>query len=143
MLRWMLVWARSDDADPLVGSFLVEAGTPGVRIVETWDSLGMRATRSDDVVFEDASIPLEHAVDVVAGQRAAADRGADGVRGVERRADRGDLPRRRPGRPGLARPLPQRAGPVEPRRPAGLAAPLPGVVRPHRRPARARRRAAP
>ncbi|MET0577058.1 MAG: acyl-CoA dehydrogenase family protein [Ilumatobacteraceae bacterium] len=65
MLRWMLVWARSDDTDPLVGSFLVEAGTPGLRVVETWDSLGMRATRSDDVVFEDAPIPLEHAVDVV------------------------------------------------------------------------------
>ena len=29
---------------------------------ETWDHLGMRATRSDDVIFEGAEIPLDHAV---------------------------------------------------------------------------------
>jgi len=61
-LRWLAVWARADDPDPVVGTFLVEAGTPGYRVEATWDHLGMRATRSDDVLFDGAEIPLEHAV---------------------------------------------------------------------------------
>lgn len=63
-LRWMLVWARTDDPQPLVGSFLVEAGSGGYRVERTWDHLGMRATRSDDVIFEGTWIPGEHAVEV-------------------------------------------------------------------------------
>ncbi|MCT9930333.1 acyl-CoA/acyl-ACP dehydrogenase [Planotetraspora sp. A-T 1434] len=63
-LRWLSVWARTDDENPLVGAFLVEAGTPGYRVEETWDHLGMRATRSDDVIFTGAWIPAGHAVDV-------------------------------------------------------------------------------
>ncbi|MFJ3468055.1 acyl-CoA dehydrogenase family protein [Pseudomonas sp. NPDC090201] len=63
-LTWYLVWARSDDADPLVGGYLVHKNTPGVRIVEDWDHLGMRATCSHRVDFEDALIPLDHAVSV-------------------------------------------------------------------------------
>ena len=30
LLRWLLVYARTDDPEPLVGNVLVEAGTPGV-----------------------------------------------------------------------------------------------------------------
>jgi alkylation response protein AidB-like acyl-CoA dehydrogenase len=63
-LRWLAVFARSDDPDPLVGTFLVEAGTAGYRVEQTWDHLGMRATRSDDVIFDGAEIPFEHAVAV-------------------------------------------------------------------------------
>ncbi|MFB9895549.1 acyl-CoA dehydrogenase family protein [Planobispora takensis] len=63
-LRWLSVWARTDDPEPLVGAFLVEAGTPGYRVEETWDQLGMRATRSDDVIFTGARIPAGHAVDL-------------------------------------------------------------------------------
>jgi alkylation response protein AidB-like acyl-CoA dehydrogenase len=63
-LRWLAVWARTDDAEPLVGTFLVEAGTPGYRVEPTWDHLGMRATRSDDVIFEGVEIPPDHAVAV-------------------------------------------------------------------------------
>jgi alkylation response protein AidB-like acyl-CoA dehydrogenase len=73
-LTWLAVWARSDDPEPLVGSYLVHRDTPGIRIVETWDHLGMRATGSHDVVFEDVLVPLEHAVDVTpAGSRAELD----------------------------------------------------------------------
>lgn len=74
-LRWMTVWARTDDPEPLVGSFLVEAGTPGYRVERTWDHLGMRATRSDDVIFEGAWIPAEHAVDVAPAATPPAGRG--------------------------------------------------------------------
>jgi alkylation response protein AidB-like acyl-CoA dehydrogenase len=63
-LTWMAVWARSDDAEPLVGSWLVRSDTPGVSIIETWDHLGMRATGSHDVVFDDVLVPHDHAVNV-------------------------------------------------------------------------------
>jgi alkylation response protein AidB-like acyl-CoA dehydrogenase len=63
-LAWLAVWARSDDGTPLVGSWLVHRDTPGIRVVETWDHLGMRATGSHEVVFDDVLVPLEHAVDV-------------------------------------------------------------------------------
>jgi alkylation response protein AidB-like acyl-CoA dehydrogenase/predicted cupin superfamily sugar epimerase len=51
-LRWMAVWARTDDAEPRVGSFLVRNDAPGITIERTWDHLGLRASRSDDVIFE-------------------------------------------------------------------------------------------
>jgi alkylation response protein AidB-like acyl-CoA dehydrogenase len=63
-LAWMLVWARTDDPTPLVGMFLVPARRPGVRIVETWDQLGLRASGSHDVLFHDVELPEDHAVDI-------------------------------------------------------------------------------
>ncbi|WP_397451993.1 acyl-CoA dehydrogenase family protein [Pseudomonas sp. NA-150] len=63
-LTWYSVWARSDDPDPLVGAWLVHKDTPGIRIVEDWDHLGMRATCSHEVIFDNALVPLEHAVSV-------------------------------------------------------------------------------
>ncbi|HEY0288610.1 MAG TPA: acyl-CoA dehydrogenase family protein [Pseudomonas sp.] len=63
-LTWFNVWGRSDDEDPLVGAWLVHKDTPGIRIVEDWDHLGMRATCSHQVIFDDVRVPLEHAVSV-------------------------------------------------------------------------------
>lgn len=63
-LEWYLVWARSDDADPLVGGFLVHKDSPGIRIVDEWDHLGMRATCSHRVEFDNVLLPLDHAVAV-------------------------------------------------------------------------------
>jgi alkylation response protein AidB-like acyl-CoA dehydrogenase len=60
-LSWMLVWARDDSEEPRVGPVLVPARAPGVSIVESWDHLGMRATGSHDVVFEDVRLPAQHA----------------------------------------------------------------------------------
>ena len=51
-LRWMAVWARTDDPEPRVGSFLVRNDAPGITIERTWDHLGLRASRSDDVTFD-------------------------------------------------------------------------------------------
>ena len=64
ILSWYLVWAKTDEADVRVGQFLVSAGLPGTRIIESWDHLGLRASGSHDVVFDDVLIPLDHAVDV-------------------------------------------------------------------------------
>jgi alkylation response protein AidB-like acyl-CoA dehydrogenase len=68
----MVVWAATTEDDPdgqRTGPFLVPADAPGITIVETWDHLGMRASASHDVVFEDTPIPLDHAAGlVVAGE---------------------------------------------------------------------------
>jgi alkylation response protein AidB-like acyl-CoA dehydrogenase len=47
-----------------VGLFLVPAGLPGTRIVDTWDHLGLRASGSHDVIFEDVAFPLDYEIDV-------------------------------------------------------------------------------
>jgi alkylation response protein AidB-like acyl-CoA dehydrogenase len=64
ILKWYLVWARTDEAEPRIGQFLVPAGLPGTRIVETWDHHGLRASGSHDVIFDDVVIPLDAEVDV-------------------------------------------------------------------------------
>jgi alkylation response protein AidB-like acyl-CoA dehydrogenase len=66
------VWTRLciygvDTADPnapqIVHAFLPR-DTPGYHIEETWDTLGMRATRSDDTVLEGAFVPDKYVVRV-------------------------------------------------------------------------------
>ena len=64
ILRYFLVWARTAGDAPRVGTFLLPLDAPGVRIVETWDHLGMRATGSHDIVLEDVPLPREFALDV-------------------------------------------------------------------------------
>ncbi|PTQ52759.1 MAG: Butyryl-CoA dehydrogenase [Hydrogenibacillus schlegelii] len=49
---------REEGGAARVGEFLVERGE-GLRIEKTWDTLGMRATASDDVVLEGAFVPAE------------------------------------------------------------------------------------
>ena len=67
-LRWLNVWARTDEPEPRVGAFLVPrdpAGdNPGQRVIESWDHLGLRASNSHEVVFDRVAIPLDHAVDI-------------------------------------------------------------------------------
>jgi alkylation response protein AidB-like acyl-CoA dehydrogenase len=64
ILKWYAVWAKTDEEEPRVGLFLVPSGLPGTRIVETWNHLGLRASGSHDVVFEDVVFPLDHEIDV-------------------------------------------------------------------------------
>jgi acyl-CoA dehydrogenase len=52
--------------------FSVPLAAPGVRIVETWDTLGMRGTASHDVVLEDVAIPA----DKISGHRPYGELGA-------------------------------------------------------------------
>jgi alkylation response protein AidB-like acyl-CoA dehydrogenase len=51
-----LVAARSAGDQSVVSQFLVPAGADGLRVERTWDSLGMRATRSDDLHL-DVTVP--------------------------------------------------------------------------------------
>jgi len=64
ILKWYAVWAKTDEAATRVGLFLVPACLPGTRILETWDHLGLRASGSHDVIFEDVVFPLDYEIDV-------------------------------------------------------------------------------
>ena len=63
-LTWFAVWAKTDEPEPRVGTFLVAADSPGITIVPAWDHLGMRATVSHEVIFDETPTPAEHAVDI-------------------------------------------------------------------------------
>ena len=58
------MWARTDEPVVRVGLFLVPAGLPGTRIVETWDHVGLRASGGHDIIFDDVVFPLDHEIDV-------------------------------------------------------------------------------
>jgi alkylation response protein AidB-like acyl-CoA dehydrogenase len=75
------VWTRfglhgmdlSDPAQPKVVHGFMARGTKGYTVKETWDVLGMRATRSDDTVLEGAFVPDEYIVRVVPAGGAGVD----------------------------------------------------------------------
>jgi acyl-CoA dehydrogenase len=58
----LVVWATIDPSARSKGirAFLVEAGTPGVKITKLENKLGLRASDTAVVVFEDCRIPLEN-----------------------------------------------------------------------------------
>ncbi|CAN5430613.1 acyl-CoA dehydrogenase family protein [soil metagenome] len=55
------LWAEAERGPKVVHAFMPR-DTEGYRIVETWDTLGMRATRSDDVMLEGAFVPDKYVV---------------------------------------------------------------------------------
>ena len=63
-LDWFVVYAKTDEAQPRVGNFLVSSRANGITINPAWDHLGMRATVSHEVVFSDTFIPVDHAIGV-------------------------------------------------------------------------------
>jgi len=63
-LHWYAVFARTDDPDARIGYFLVPANAPGIRIEEQWDTLGMRASASHDVVFDGTPLSIDAGVDL-------------------------------------------------------------------------------
>ncbi len=75
------VWTRlglhgldtSDPKNPKVVHGFLARSTPGYTIKETWDVMGMRATRSDDTILEGAFIPDDHIARVVPAGLAGAD----------------------------------------------------------------------
>ena len=75
------VWTRlgihgldtSDPKNPKVVHGFLPRNSPGVTIKETWDVMGMRATRSDDTVLEGAFVPDKYIVRVVPAGLAGAD----------------------------------------------------------------------
>lgn len=58
-LTWFETFCRTDELKPRVGAFLVRAGSDGLRIEESWDHLGLRASGSHDVVLDEVFVPDE------------------------------------------------------------------------------------
>ena len=58
---WLGAHAMVADAPggPQVVHAFVERTSPGVSVVETWDTLGMRATQSHDTILDDVFVPDE------------------------------------------------------------------------------------
>jgi alkylation response protein AidB-like acyl-CoA dehydrogenase len=75
------VWTRlglhamdtSDPENPMVVHAFMPRDTEGYRIEETWDTLGMRSTRSDDTVLEGAFVPDRYIARVNPADFAGAD----------------------------------------------------------------------
>jgi alkylation response protein AidB-like acyl-CoA dehydrogenase len=63
----------SDPENPKVVHAFMPRNTAGYRIEETWDTLGMRATRSDDTVLEGAFVPDRYIARVLPTGFAGAD----------------------------------------------------------------------
>jgi alkylation response protein AidB-like acyl-CoA dehydrogenase len=69
----------SDPAAPKIIHAFMPRGTKGYAIKETWDVLGMRATRSDDTVLEGAFVPDKYIGRVVSAGAAGIDRFVLGI----------------------------------------------------------------
>jgi alkylation response protein AidB-like acyl-CoA dehydrogenase len=75
------VWTRlgvhgmdmSDPSGPRVVHGFITRNGEGYRVVETWDVLGMRATRSDDTLLEGAFVPDQYVARVVPAGAAGLD----------------------------------------------------------------------
>jgi alkylation response protein AidB-like acyl-CoA dehydrogenase len=75
------VWTRlgihgldtSDPKNPKVVHGFLARNTPGITIKDTWDVMGMRATRSDDTILDGAFVPDTHIAHVVPAGLAGAD----------------------------------------------------------------------
>jgi alkylation response protein AidB-like acyl-CoA dehydrogenase len=75
------VWTRlgvhaidtTEPGHPKIVHAFMPRDTHGYRIVETWDTLGMRATRSDDTILDDAFVPERYIARVVPAGFAGAD----------------------------------------------------------------------
>ncbi|MBV9323510.1 MAG: acyl-CoA/acyl-ACP dehydrogenase [Chloroflexi bacterium] len=67
------VWTRlgvhamdvSDPSGPRIVHAFVQRGTPGYAVRETWDTLGMRPTRSDDTVLDGVFVPGQYIARIV------------------------------------------------------------------------------
>ncbi|MBS1067470.1 acyl-CoA dehydrogenase family protein [Gluconobacter cerinus] len=57
VLQWGIVWAKTDETDPKVGPVLVPLDLRGVRIEKSWHQMGMRATGSHTIIFDNVEIP--------------------------------------------------------------------------------------
>jgi alkylation response protein AidB-like acyl-CoA dehydrogenase len=59
-LAYHLVWAATEDDDPLLGHVIVPGGHPGIEIIKTWDHFGLRASSTHDVVYAGIEVPFEN-----------------------------------------------------------------------------------
>jgi acyl-CoA dehydrogenase len=78
---WVVVWATIDKSVGRAGikSFVVEKGTPGMTVTKEEDKLGIRASDTATVVFEDCRIPLDNILGSPDVQKKDSTKGFKGV----------------------------------------------------------------
>jgi acyl-CoA dehydrogenase len=78
---WVVVWATIDRSAGRAGikSFVVEKGTPGMTVTKVEDKLGIRASDTATVVFEDCRIPLDNILGSPEVQKKGTTKGFKGV----------------------------------------------------------------
>jgi acyl-CoA dehydrogenase len=78
---WVVVWATIDKSAGRAGikSFVVEKGTPGMTVTKEEDKLGIRASDTATVVFEDCRIPLDNILGSPEVQKRDTTKGFKGV----------------------------------------------------------------
>ena len=66
--NWLKIYGfdAADPDDPKIVHGVMARDAAGYRIVETWDTLGMRATASHDTVIEGTFVPDRNVIRVVA-----------------------------------------------------------------------------
>src|SRR5215831_376912 len=77
---FVVVWATVDRSAGRAGikAFVVEAGTPGVRVTKVEDKLGIRASDTAELVLEDCRIPLDNLL----GSPTVKSESSEGFKGV-------------------------------------------------------------
>jgi len=75
-LAYHVVWAVADEPDgdperPRVGHVVVPGDLPGIAWKDTWDHLGLRASNTHDVIYQDVLVPADAFMEIP--------RGPDGV----------------------------------------------------------------
>lgn len=71
-LAYHVVWVVTHEAGqgpaPRVGHLIVPGDLPGITWVDTWDHLGLRASNTHDVIYEDVVVPLDAFVEIPRGE---------------------------------------------------------------------------
>jgi acyl-CoA dehydrogenase len=77
---FVVVWATLDKTKgrPAIKSFVVPAGTPGVKVTKLEHKMGIRASDTAEITFEDARI----AADSILGSPEIVTKGTEGFKGV-------------------------------------------------------------
>ncbi len=78
---FVVVWASVDRAAKRAGikSFVVEAGTPGMKVTKLEEKLGIRASDTASIVFEDCRIPYDNILGSPEVKRKDTSKGFKGV----------------------------------------------------------------
>jgi alkylation response protein AidB-like acyl-CoA dehydrogenase len=67
-LAYHVVWAVADEPGtrdrPRVGHVVVPADAPGITWIDAWDHLGLRASNTHDVVYDEVPVPLDAFVEI-------------------------------------------------------------------------------
>lgn len=77
---FIVAWATLDKSKgrPAIKSFIVPSGTPGVKVTKLEDKMGIRASDTAEITFEDARIPADN----ILGTEEILETGRAGFKGV-------------------------------------------------------------